>query len=172
MQFDLTKTIQVLERTPMVLQDLLSGLPDDWIMNNEGIETWSPFDIMGHLVHGEHTDWMGRVNVILKKDDKHFIPFDRTAMFKESAGRNLQQLLTEFKELRKDNLQKLKSLSLTDSDLNKNGIHPTFGEVTLRQLLSTWTVHDLTHIAQIARVMAKQYKKAIGPWVQFFRVLQ
>ena len=172
MEFDLTKTIQVLERTPTVLEDLLSGLPDDWIMNNEGPETWSPYDIMGHLIHGEHTDWMGRLTVILNKDDKHFIPFDRTAMFKESEGKNLQQLIREFKELRNDNLQRLKSLHLTDNDLDKKGIHPTFGEVTLRQLLSTWTVHDLTHIAQITRVMAKQYKEAIGPWVEFFRVLQ
>lgn len=172
MEFDLNKTFQILERTPSVLNDLLSGLSEDWTANNEGEETWSPYDIIGHLIHGEHTDWMGRLDVILHKEDKRFIPFDRTAMFKESEGKNLQQLLSEFAQLRKDNLKKLKSLGLTDDDLNKTGIHPAFGEVTLRQLLSTWTVHDLTHIAQITRVMAKQYKDAIGPWVQFFRVLQ
>ena len=172
MQFDLTKTFEILERTPQVLQDLLSGLPEDWIMNNEGGETWSPYDIVGHLVHGEHTDWMGRLDVILNKEDKRFIPFDRTAMFKESEGKDLQQLLKEFTELRKNNLEKLRGLHLTAADLDKTGIHPAFGEVTLRQLLSTWTVHDLTHIAQISRVMAKQYKEAIGPWLQYFRVLQ
>ena len=172
MEFDLNKTFEVLERTPNVLNDLLSGLSDDWIINNEGEETWSPYDIMGHLVHGEHTDWMGRLNIILNDGDKHFIPFDRIAMFKESEGKNLQQLLSEFAELRKANLEKLKRLALTNDDLNKKGMHPAFGEVTLLQLLSTWTVHDLTHITQITRVMAKQYKEAIGPWLAYFRVLQ
>ena len=172
MHFDLTKTFEILERTPRVLHELLSGLSDEWIMNNEGEETWSPYDIVGHLIHGEHTEWMGRLDVILNKEDKHFIPFDRTAMFKESEGKNLQQLLKEFAALRKNNLEKLRSLHLTEEDLDKTAIHPVFGEVTLRQLLSTWTVHDLTHIAQITRVMAKQYKDAIGPWIKYFRVLQ
>jgi hypothetical protein len=172
MEFDLNKTLAVLERTPKVLQEILSGLPEDWTAHNEGEDTWSPYDIVGHLVHGEHTDWMGRLDVILNKEDKHFVPYDRTAMFKESKGKNLQQLLSEFAALRKNNLQKLKGLSLTENDLNKTGMHPAFGEVTLRQLLSTWTVHDLTHIAQITRVMAKQYRDAIGPWLTYFRVLQ
>jgi hypothetical protein len=172
MQFDLNKTMEILERTPIVLTELLGGISEDWVMNNEGEETWSPYDIVGHLVHGEHTDWMGRLDIILNKEDKHFIPFDRTAMFKESEGKTLQQLLNEFAELRKNNLEKLKSLALTEKDLDKKGIHPAFGEVTLRQLLSTWTIHDLTHIAQITRVMAKQYKEAIGPWMEYFRVLQ
>ncbi|MDB5200434.1 MAG: DinB family protein [Chitinophagaceae bacterium] len=172
MEFDLNKTIQVLERTPRVLEDLLSGHTDEWIMNNEGEDTWSPYDIVGHLIHGEHTDWMGRLDSILNKEDKRFVPFDRDAVFKESDRKSLQQLLSEFKELRKKNLQKLSGLNLTDDDLNKTGIHPEFGEVTLKQLLSTWTVHDLTHIAQITRVMANQYKQAIGPWIKYFRVLQ
>ncbi|MDB5221788.1 MAG: DinB family protein [Chitinophagaceae bacterium] len=172
MEFDLNKTRQVLERTPRVLEDLLSGHTDEWIMNNEGEDTWSPYDIVGHLIHGEHTDWMGRLDSILNKEDKRFVPFDRDAMFKESDRKSLQQLLSEFKELRKKNLQKLSGLNLTDDDLNKIGIHPEFGEVTLTQLLSTWTVHDLTHIAQITRVMANQYKQAIGPWIKYFRVLQ
>ena len=172
MHFDLNKTFEILERTPPVLRELLSGLSDDWIVNNEGDDTWSPYDIMGHLIHGEHIDWMGRLNIILGDGDKHFIPYDRTAMFKESEGKNLQQLLKEFGELRKNNLEKLRSLHLTEDDLDKTGIHPAFGEVTLRQLLSTWTVHDLTHIAQITRVMAKQYKDAIGPWIKYFRVMQ
>lgn len=172
MEFDLNKTFGVLERTPQVLHELLSGLPDDWVMNNEGTDTWSPYDIVGHLIHGEYTDWMGRLDTILYKEDKKFIPFDRFAQFKESEGKNLQQLLSEFKQLRENNLQKLKDLKLTDADLDKTGTHPAFGSVTLRQLLSTWTIHDLTHIAQITRVMAKQYKEAIGPWIEYFRVLQ
>ena len=172
MEFDLDKTFEVLEKTPKVLDELLSGLPGDWVMNNEGPGTWSPYDIVGHLIHGEHTDWMGRLDIILNKEDKHFVPFDRFAQFNESEGKDLQQLLSAFKLLRENNLQKLKELKLTDADLDKTGIHPAFGEVTLRQLLSTWTIHDLTHIAQITRVMAKQYKEAIGPWIEYFRVLQ
>ena len=172
MNFDLNKTTDVLERTPKILEDLLSGLSDDWIVNNEGDDTWSPYDIVGHLIHGERTDWMVRLEIILHKEDKNFIPYDRFAQSKESKGKSLQQLLSEFALLRKENLQKLKSLNLTENDLNKTGIHPEFGDVTLRQLLSTWTIHDLTHIAQITRVMAKQYKEAIGPWMKYFRVMQ
>jgi len=172
MEFNLNKTIEVLERTPQILDELLSGLSDDWTINNEGDDTWSPYDIIGHLIHGEQTDWMNRVDLILNNDDKNFIPFDRFAQFKHSKGKNLQQLLSEFKELRKNNLQKLKSFNLADYDFNKTGIHPEFKEVTLGQLLATWTVHDLTHISQITRVMAKQYKEAIGPWIKYFRMLQ
>lgn len=172
MEFNLNKTIEVLERTPQILDELLSGLSDDWTINNEGDDTWSPYDIIGHLIHGEQTDWMNRVDVILNNDNKNFIPFDRFAQFKHSKGKNLQQLLSEFKELRKNNLQKLKSFNLADNDFNKTGIHPEFKEVTLGQLLATWTVHDLTHISQITRVMAKQYKEAIGPWIKYFRMLQ
>lgn len=172
MNFDLNKTTDVLERTPKILEDLLSGLSDDWTMNNEGDDTWSPYDIVGHLIHGEQTDWMPRLEIILYKEDKKFIPYDRFAQFKESEGKSMQQLLSTFTVLRKENLQKLKSLHLTEDDLNKTGIHPEFGDVTLRQLLSTWTIHDLTHIAQITRVMAKQYKEAMGPWIKYFRVMQ
>lgn len=173
MQFDLNKSIQILERTPTVLIDMLSNIDEGWTMNNEGEETWSAYDIVGHLIHGEHTDWMARLNIILKDEgDKKFIPFDRFAQFKECEGKDLPQLLQEFKNLREKNLEKLKTLQLNEEDLNKTGIHPYFGEVTLRQLLSTWTIHDLTHIAQISRVMAKQYKEAIGPWTEYFRLLQ
>ena len=172
MNFDLNKTTAVLERTPKILEDLLSGLSDDWTMQNEGDDTWSPYDIVGHLLHGERNDWMTRLEIILYKENKNFIPYDRFAQFKESEGKSLQQLLSAFAVLRKENLQKLKSLHLTEADLNKTGTHPEFGDVTLRQLLSTWTIHDLTHIAQITRVMAKQYKEAIGPWIKYFRVMQ
>ena len=172
MHFNLTKTLEILERTPTVLHDLLSGLSDDWVMNNEGEDTWSPYDIIGHLNHGERTDWMPRLEIILHKDDKKFIPYDRFAQVRESEGKNLQQLLTKFTEIRKNNIEKLKSENITEEDLDKTGIHPEFGDITLRQLLATWTIHDLTHIAQITRVMAKQYKEAIGPWTKYFRVIQ
>lgn len=172
MEFDLTKSLQILESTPVVLEDLLQDISDDWTMHNEGEETWSPYDIIGHLIHGEQTDWIVRAEIILYKVDKKFIPFDRFAQFKESEGKDLQQLLKEFQELRKSNIEKLKSFNLTDDDLNKPGIHPELGEITLRQLLSTWTIHDLTHISQITRVMAKQYKEAVGPWTKYFSVLQ
>lgn len=172
MEFDLAKSTEVLERTPQILEDLLLGISGDWVMNNEGEETWSPYDIVGHLIHGEHTDWMVRLEIILFKENKNFIPYDRFAQFRESEGKSLQQLLSEFKAVRKNNVEKLKRLTLTEDELNKTGIHPEFGEITLKQLLATWTIHDLTHIAQIARVMAKQYKEAIGPWVKYFRVVQ
>lgn len=172
MEFDLIKSTAVLERTPKILEELLSGLPGEWSMNNEGEDTWSPYNIIGHLNHGERTDWVERADIILHKENKNFIPFDRFAQFKESEGKDLQQLLSEFKELRKTNLQKLRDFNITEVDLSKTGIHPEFGEITLRQLLATWTIHDLTHIAQITRVMAKQYKEAIGPWIKYFRVMQ
>ena len=172
MEFDITKSIAMLERTPKILEELLSGLPDDWTMNNEGEDTWSPYDIIGHLNHGERTDWVPRTDIILHKESKKFIPYDRFAQFKESKRKSLQQLLSEFAELRKHNLQKLKNFNIIEEDLDKTGIHPKFGEITLRQLLATWTIHDLTHITQITRVMAKQYTAAIGPWIKYFRVMQ
>jgi hypothetical protein len=151
---------------------LLTGLSDEWSRNNEGPDTFSPYDVIGHLVHGEKTDWRERGNVILEYGvSKSFIPFDRFAQYEASKGKTLQQLLGEFEILRKKNMEWFRSLKLSESDLDKKGIHPVLGEVTLRQLLSTWVVHDLTHIAQITRVMAKQYKAEIGPWTAFFRIL-
>lgn len=173
MKFDLEKSILILERTPVVLEVLLSGLPDDWIMHNEGGETWSPYDVMGHLVHGEKTDWMARTKIILNEGTgRTFDVFKRTAMFEESKGKSLSDLLKEFKSARAENLKILRSFHLGEKDLDKKGIHPKFGEVTLRQLLSTWTIHDLTHLAQIGRVMAKQYKTEIGPWIEYMRLVQ
>ena len=172
MEFDLVKSLQVLERTPAVLSALLTGMADDWVLHNEGGDSWSPYDIIGHLVHGERTDWMNRVEIILNtSNDKKFISFNREAHFSDSKG-SLQQLLDEFDSLRKTNLIKLKSLVLSKTDFEKTGIHPEFGEVTLAELLSTWTVHDLAHISQITRVMAKQYKSTIGPWINYFPRLQ
>lgn len=173
MKSDLAKTIAILERTPSVLTAMLKDLPDEWVMNNEGPDTFSPYDVVGHLLHGEKADWPDRVRMIIEHGpSKTFIPYDRFAMYEESKGKSLAQLLEEFAVLRKKNVEWLQSLQLTDEDLGKKGMHPNFGEVTQDQLISTWAVHDLTHIAQISRVMAKQYKTEIGPWSAFFRVLE
>jgi hypothetical protein len=172
MNFDLNKSYQILERTPSVLRIMLTDLDDDWIMNNEGPDTFSPYDVVGHLIQGEKTDWKDRGTMILEHGTKKsFVPFDRFAQFEESKGKSLQQLLDEFEKLRKESLGWLRSLNLTEADLAKKGNHPDLGEVTLQQLLSTWVAHDLTHIAQVTRVMAKQYKEQIGPWINFFRIL-
>lgn len=172
MKFSLDKSVQILQRTPAVLKTLLQGLDEDWIVNNEGPETFSPYDVIGHLIHGEKTDWRDRAGMIMKfGESKTFVPYDRFAQFEESKGKSLQQLLDEFDKLRSVNLQWLASLQLSNEDFDKKGVHPLLGTVTLRQLLSTWTVHDLTHIAQLSRVMAKQYKEEIGPWVEFFRIM-
>ena len=172
MQFTHQKSIEILERTPAVLKTLLSGLSEEWIVNNEGPETFSPYDVIGHLIHGEKTDWVTRAKIILEFGlSKPFTPWDRFAQYEESKGKTLEQLLDEFERVRKVNMHWFKSLDLTESDLNKKGMHPKLGEVTLRNLLSTWVVHDLTHIAQVTRVMAKQYKDEMGPWPEFFRIL-
>ena len=172
MKYSLEKSYQILERTPLVLTTLLSGLDDGWVMNNEGPDTFSPYDVIGHLIHGEKTDWTARTKVILEFGlSKPFIPWDRFAQFEASKGKTLAELLDEFGQLREDNIRWLRSLNLTGDDLNKKGMHPVLGEVTMRNLLTTWVVHDLTHIAQVTRVMAKQYKEEMGPWPQFFRIL-
>jgi hypothetical protein len=172
MKYSLQNAYGILERTPLVLKTILSGLNDEWVMNNEGPETFSPYDVIGHLIHGEKTDWRERANMILEHGvTKTFIPFDRFAQNEASKGKTLQQLLDEFETLRKENMVWFRSLKLSESDLDKKGIHPVLGQVTLRQLLSAWVVHDLTHIAQVTRVMAKQYKEEIGPWTEFFRIL-
>ena len=172
MNFTLEKSFEILERTPTVLRTLLSGLSDDWIMNNEGPETFSPYDVMGHLIHGEKTDWRERTVIILEYGtEKTFVPFDRFAQFEASKGKSLTNLIDDFEKLRLDSLTWLKSLNLLEEDFNKKGTHPALGQVTLRQLLSTWVIHDLTHIAQITRVMAKQYKSEIGPWIEYFRIM-
>ena len=172
MKFETEKAYPVLDRTPAVLFSLLPGLDDQWIINNEGPDTFSPFDVVGHLIHGEKTHWPNRVQLILEKGtSSSFVPYDRFAMYKESEGKSLDQLLRDVYTLLKKNMEWLRSLKLSDQDLAKKGIHPNFGEVTMSQLISAWVVHDLTHIAQITRVMGKQYKEAVGPWVAFLRVL-
>ena len=172
MKYSIENSIEILERTPAVLKALLSNLSEDWIINNEGPETFSPYDVIGHLIHGEKTDWVIRAKIILESGlSKPFTPWDRFAQFEESNGKTLLQLLNEFEIIRNGNVVWLKSLNLTETDLDKKGMHPKLGDVTLRNLLSTWVVHDLTHIAQITRVMAKQYKGEMGPWPEFFRIL-
>lgn len=171
MKFNVEQAIQILERTPSVVETLLKGLDDDWVMNNEGGETWSAYDIVGHYIEGEKADWIPRMKIILGDADKHFKPFDRFAQFTESKGKTLDQLLGEFDVLRKENLAILKGISFTDEMFDRTGIHPKFGDVTLRQLLSTWVVHDLTHIHQLSRVLAKQYQQEVGPWYEFLGVL-
>jgi uncharacterized damage-inducible protein DinB len=173
MNFTLEKSIEILERTPGVLTALLQNISADWTSRNEGGQTWSVYDIIGHLIHGEKTDWIPRADIILsEKPDKNFEPFDRLAQFEESKGKSLTQLLDEFSIVRKKNIEYLRSKKLTSKNLEEKGIHPAFGEVTLSQLLSTWVVHDLNHIAQISRVMAKQYKEEVGPWIEYLRILQ
>jgi hypothetical protein len=173
MEFDLKKSLEILERTPSVLEYLLRGISDDWSLSDEGEETFSPYDVIGHLIHGERTDWMTRMEIILSDSkDKTFEPYDRFAQFEESDGKSLNDLLTEFKVERDRNIRILLSKNLTERDLDKTGIHPKFGTVTLRQLLSTWTVHDLAHLAQISRVMAKQYTEEVGPWKEYLSILK
>jgi len=173
MSFDLTNSIEILQRTPAVITSMLQGLSEEWIRHNEGGDTWSPYDIVGHLIHGERTDWITRMNIILSDSpDKRFQPFDRFAQMDDSKGKSLSQLLETFRSLREQNLQVLSSRNLAAEDLSKEGIHPAFGAVSLSQLLATWVVHDLNHIAQIARVMAAQYRTAVGPWVPYLRILQ
>ena len=144
MKFDIDKAMPILERTPMIVALLLKDLDNDWIYSNEGQDTWSPFDVVGHYIHGEKTDWIPRLNIILgEQDDKRFVPFDRFAQFRDSKGKNLDELLEEFARLRSENLEKLRKVKLDEATLSKKGIHPAFGEVTLEELLSSWVVHDL-----------------------------
>jgi hypothetical protein len=173
MKFDLNKTIEILERTPNVLKSILLGVSEEWTLENEGVNTWSPFDILGHLILGEETDWVTRTQIILSsKKDKSFVPFNMTLHLENSKGKTIKDLLDQFEQLRFKNLETIKSLRISNKNLNLEGMHPEFGKVTLKELLATWTVHDLGHIAQIARVMAKQYKQEVGPWAVYLGVLK
>ncbi|NOT63139.1 MAG: DinB family protein [Acidobacteria bacterium] len=173
MQFKLDQAIEILSRTPLVLNALLNGLSSEWTSNNEGEQTWSPYDVVGHLIHGERTDWMPRLKIILQSgEDEAFPPFDRFAQFEESQGKTLAELLVIFAELRTQNLAALVALNLTAEDLQQGGTHPAFGSVRLEQLLATWVTHDLSHLSQITRTMAKQYTDAVGPWAEYLSVLK
>lgn len=172
-KFSIQKSIAVLERTPFVIEMLLRDLPEDWTVNNEGEGTWSPYDIVGHLIHGEKTDWIPRMKIILSdSENKTFQPFDRFAQFNDSKGKTLSELLVEFKLRRKASVEILNSQKITEDQLGRTGVHPKFGSVTLKELLATWVAHDLNHIGQIVRVMAKQYHNEVGPWKEFLGILK
>ncbi len=173
MEQDLEHTVALLGRTPAVLNALLRDLPDAWTSRNEGGETWSPFDVVGHLIQGERADWMPRARMVLQfGDTKTFERFDRAGHAKHVQGKTLADLLDEFAEARSQSLQELGELKLQAEDLARRGRHPAFGVVTLSQLLATWAAHDLTHLHQISRIMAHQYRDAVGPWNQSLGVLQ
>jgi uncharacterized damage-inducible protein DinB len=170
--YNTTKSLEILEQTPKTLNSFLGNLSDEWIHNNEGENTWSPYDIVGHLIHGEKTDWVPRLKIILSNSkNKTFAPFDRFAQFEASKDKTITQLLNEFATLRHKNLTIVKQLNLSKVQLQLKGTHPEFGEVNLSQLISTWVTHDLGHIAQISRVMAKQYKTEVGPWTAYISIL-
>lgn len=170
-EFNLDETVAVLTRTPATLDALLRGLPESWVRSNEGKDTWSAFDIVGHLIVGERTDWMPRV-ILAHGEARPFDPFDRFAQLKETQDKSLEQLLDDFARLRKENLAALLALNLQPEDMGRRGRHPALGAVTLSQLLAAWAVHDLTHLHQLSRVMAHQYRGAVGPWSAYLGVLK
>ena len=173
MQHNLQHTISLLARTPATLDALLRDLPEEWTMRNEGGNTFNAFDVIGHLIQGERTDWMPRAKRILQfGESRAFDRFDRRAQERESQGKSLPQLLDEFARLRAENLAELRALNVTDQELNRRGLHPELGTVTLSQLLATWAAHDLTHLHQISRIMAHQYRDAVGPWRAYLGVMQ
>lgn len=165
-------SIPLLERTPAALRALLSGLPEAWVRATDGEGTWSAFDVVGHLIHGEKTDWIPRARHIIEKGESEpFPPFDREAMFEASRGKTLDQLLGEFAALRAENVAALRGLKLGAADLERRGLHPELGSVTLRQHLATWTAHDLGHIRQIAQTMGRQFREEVGPWRAYLSML-
>ena len=172
MQFSLETALPILERTPPVLNELLCGLGDEWTTPNEGPETWSPFDVIGHLIHGERTDWIPRARIILEHGEAQpFDPFDRFAECGVRGGKQMDALLAELAAVGGQNLMALQDMNLSPEEFGKRGVHPEFGVVTLGQLLATCVVHDLGHIAQISRVMAKQYGGEVGVWRAYIPVL-
>jgi hypothetical protein len=172
MEFQLEQAQEILRRTPPTLDTLLQRLPDEWVFANEGPDSWSAFDIVGHLIHGEEADWIPRAKLILEYGEtRPFEPFDRFAMFEKSLGKSLGELLATFERLRGESLRELEQMRLTPEMLARRGLHPELGVVTLSQLLSTWVVHDLGHIGQIVRVMARQYGEAVGVWRAYLPIL-
>jgi hypothetical protein len=172
MNFDLPRTLEVLSRTPGVVESLLDGLSDAWLDSNEGPDTFSPRDVVGHLIHGEETDWVPRIRLILERgEDQPFTPFDRFGFREKIRGRSMDDLLSELRNLRDENLDYVRGLSLTSSDFDRKGRHPALGTVTLEQLFAAWMVHDLGHIRQIVRVVAHQYDEAVGPWKEYLSIL-
>ena len=173
MEQDLQLTIALLKRTPAMLNALLRDLPQQWSHANEGGETWSAFDIVAHLIHGERTDWIPRAKRILEhSESKPFESLDRLGHVREIEGKTMEQLLDEFARLRTENIEKLRALKLQPNDVERRGMHPALGVVTLSQLLATWTMHDMTHLHQLARVLAHQYREAVGPWSAYLGVMK
>jgi len=173
MEQDLQLTMSLLSRTPKALDTFLRDLPQEWTHSNEGENTWSVFDIVGHLIHGYRTDWTPRAKRILQSGEtRAFDPFDRLGQQRESEGKSLGELLEEFARVRAESLEQLRALNLRQEDIERRGQHPALGVVTLAQLLATWATHDLTHLHQLSRVMAHQYREAVGPWNAYLGVLQ
>jgi len=173
MEFELNDAVAILSRTPAVLNTLLRDLPESWTSANEGPQTFSPWDVVGHLIHGEETDWIPRARIILEHgESRPFTSFDRFGHYQKCTGKPLGELLDTFARLRQQSLDTLKQMNLTPEKLALRGTHPELGRVTLGQLLATWTVHDLSHIGQIVRVMSKQCAEAVGPWKAYMRVFQ
>ena len=171
--FVMNEALALLARTPATLDALLRDLPERWDVGHEGGTSWSPYDVVGHLIHGERTDWMARARIILQHGEaRAFDKFDRFAQFAASHGRALDTLLDEFATLRRENLRDLAALRLTEADLDRPGRHPELGAVTLRQLLATWVAHDLDHLMQICRVLAHQYSDEVGPWRAYLRIIK
>ncbi len=165
--------LSLLSRTPETLNTLLRDLPEAWTEATEGPGTWSPYDVVGHLIHAEKANWIPRLAIMLEQEENRpFDPFDREAQFRESRGKSLANLLDEFSSSRQNNLVRLRALNLGPSQLERKGTHPALGSVTVRQLLAAWTAHDLTHIAQVIRVMAKRYRQEVGPWVEYLSVMK
>jgi len=173
MKFQIEQAVEMLSRTPATVKSLLGNLSDDWIENAPDSKNWSPFDIVGHLIHGEETDWITRAEIILgQAENLTFESFDRFAQFEESKGKTLNELIETFAELRTKNLVNLREMNLTEEKLKLKGIHPELGEVTLEQLLATWVVHDLNHIKQLVTVLAYKYAENVGVWKQYLSILQ
>jgi DinB superfamily len=173
MEVNLNHVINHLHRTPTILRAMLQELPSEWITNNEGGQTWSPFDVVGHLIHGERTDWIPRAKIILESgENRAFDPFDRYAQLEENKGKTIDELLDLFEIYRLDNIHSLKIMNLLPEDLKKKGKHPDLGRVTLGELLASWVAHDLDHIVQISRTMSKQYREAVGPWRVYLSVMR
>jgi len=172
MEFNLNRSLEILSSTPAVMQKMLGGLSNEWLFGNEGKDTWSPHTVIGHLIYADETNWMARARKILSDTDNRFEPFNRLKQFELYNDRDIHELLAKFSNVREESLKQLRSIELNEKTLSRKGIHPDFGEVTLSQLLSTWTVHDLDHINQISRVMAKQYNDAVGPWKSYLGILK
>jgi len=169
---DITSVINIISRTPATIRELVANLEDNWLHANEGPDTWTPHEVVAHLIYGEQTDWIPRMRIIMDEtSDNKFASFDRAGHFQIAAGRSIDSLLHQFEQLRLENILILVAADLTEDDLAKTGIHPAFGPVTLGQLLASWVAHDMTHIAQISRIIAKQYDREVGPWKAYMRIL-